>query len=110
MPCSSSVIDEIGNVFSIKGLYNLNCKESRNFSIQNLERPKNVVIGQQHLIIWNFNESAEKIVNITSNNSKNSFNLNQLSFENLFNSKYKSIMWTIIIISIILFIIILFII
>jgi hypothetical protein len=33
MQCSSSVEDESGNTFSIKGLYNLNCNESRNFFI-----------------------------------------------------------------------------
>jgi hypothetical protein len=31
MPCSSSVMDESGNTFSIKGFYNLNCNESRPF-------------------------------------------------------------------------------
>jgi hypothetical protein len=30
--CSSSVMDESGNTFSIKGFYNLNCNESRQFS------------------------------------------------------------------------------
>jgi hypothetical protein len=39
-----------------------------------------------------FDEAAEKIVNITSDNSKNDLNLDQLSFKDLFNSKYKSIM------------------
>jgi hypothetical protein len=42
-----------------------------------------------------FDEAAEKIVNITSNNSNNTLNL---SFKDLFNSKYKTTMWTIIII------------
>jgi hypothetical protein len=32
MPCSSSVMDESGNTFSIKDPYNLNCNESQNFS------------------------------------------------------------------------------
>jgi hypothetical protein len=32
MLCSSSIMDKTGNVFSIKGPYDLNCKESRNFS------------------------------------------------------------------------------
>jgi hypothetical protein len=32
MPCSSSVMDESGNTFSIKGPYKLNCKKSQNFS------------------------------------------------------------------------------
>jgi hypothetical protein len=31
MSCSSSVIDEFGNTFSIKGPYNLNCNESWQF-------------------------------------------------------------------------------
>jgi hypothetical protein len=58
-----------------------------------------------------FDEAAEKIVNITSDNSKDGLDLDQLSFKDLFNSKYKSIMWTIImIIAILIFIIILFII
>jgi hypothetical protein len=38
MPCSSSVIDEFGNTFSIKGLYNLNCNESRKFLYINKTR------------------------------------------------------------------------
>jgi hypothetical protein len=55
-----------------------------------------------------FDEAAEKIVNITSDNSKNGLNLDQVSFKDLFNSKYKTIMWTIIIIiSVIVFITIL---
>jgi hypothetical protein len=58
-----------------------------------------------------FDEAAEKIVNITSDNSNNGLNLDQLSFKDLFNSKYKTIMWTIIIIiSVIVFITILIII
>jgi hypothetical protein len=58
-----------------------------------------------------FDEAAENIVNITSDNLNNNLNLNQLSFKNLFNSKYKTIMWTIIIIiSVIVFITILIII
>jgi hypothetical protein len=53
-------------------------------------------------------EAAEKTVNITSDNSNNGLSLDQLSFKDLFNSKYKTIMWTIkIIISVIIFIIIL---
>jgi hypothetical protein len=32
MPCSNSIMDETRNSFSIKNLYNLNCKESPNFS------------------------------------------------------------------------------
>jgi hypothetical protein len=31
MPCSSSVIDESGNVFRIEGLYDLNCNKTRIF-------------------------------------------------------------------------------
>jgi hypothetical protein len=42
-----------------------------------------------------FDEVAEKIVNITSYNSKNGLNLDQISFKYLFNPKYKTIMWTI---------------
>jgi preprotein translocase subunit SecY len=58
-----------------------------------------------------FDEAAEKIVNKTADNSNKGLNLDQLSFKDLFNSKYKSIMWTIIIIiAIVIFIIILFII
>jgi hypothetical protein len=58
-----------------------------------------------------FDEAAEKIVNITSDNSKNCPNLDQIFFKDLFNSKYKNIMWTIIIIiSVIVFITILIII
>jgi hypothetical protein len=58
-----------------------------------------------------FDEAAEKIVNITSDTSNNGLNLDQISFKDLFNSKYKTIMWTIIIIiSVIVFITILIII
>jgi hypothetical protein len=58
-----------------------------------------------------FDEATEKIVNITSDNLNNGLNLDQLSFKDLFNSKYKTIMWTIIIIiSVIVFITILIII
>jgi hypothetical protein len=58
-----------------------------------------------------FDEAAEKIVNISSDNSNNGLNLDQLSFKDLFNFKYKTIMWTIIIIiSVIVFITILIII
>jgi hypothetical protein len=57
-----------------------------------------------------FDVASEKIFNITSDNSKNGLNLNHLSFKDLFNSKCKSIMWTIIIIiAIVIFIMILFI-
>jgi preprotein translocase subunit SecG len=58
-----------------------------------------------------FDEAAEKIVNITSSNSKYDLNLFQISSKELFNSKFKTIMWTIIIIiSVIVFITILIII
>jgi hypothetical protein len=58
-----------------------------------------------------FEEAVEKIINITSNNSKNGLNLDQLSFKDLLNSKLKTIIWTnIIIITIVIFIVILFII
>jgi hypothetical protein len=39
-----------------------------------------------------FDEVAEKIVDISSDNSNNGLNLGNLSFKDLFNSKYKSIM------------------
>jgi hypothetical protein len=55
-----------------------------------------------------FDEAAEKIVNITSDDSNNGLNIDQISFKDLFNSKYQNIMWTIIIIiSVIVFITIL---
>jgi hypothetical protein len=53
-----------------------------------------------------FDEATKKIVNTILDNSKNGLNLNQISFKNIFNLKYKTIMWTIIIIiSVIIFII-----
>jgi hypothetical protein len=38
--CSNSVMDETGNVFSIKSPYNLNCNESRNFSYIEQDKSK----------------------------------------------------------------------
>jgi hypothetical protein len=38
-----------------------------------------------------FDEATEKKINITSDNSNNGLNLDQLSFKDLFNSKYKTI-------------------
>jgi hypothetical protein len=32
IPCSSSIMDEMGNTSAIKRPYNFNCNESRNFS------------------------------------------------------------------------------
>jgi hypothetical protein len=57
-----------------------------------------------------FDETSGKKINIISDNSKNGFNLDQLSFKNLFNSRYKTIMWIIIIIIAIIIFIIIFII
>jgi hypothetical protein len=42
-----------------------------------------------------FDKTTEKIINITSDNSNHCLNIDQLSFKDLFNSKYKTIMWTI---------------
>jgi hypothetical protein len=58
-----------------------------------------------------FDEAVEKIINIILDNLNNGLNLDQLFFKDLFNFKYKIIMWIIIIIiSVIVFITILIII
>jgi hypothetical protein len=58
-----------------------------------------------------FDKVAERVFSVTSNSSNNGLNLGNLSFKDLFNSKYKSIMWIIIIfVSIVIFVIILIII
>jgi hypothetical protein len=95
--CIIIISIEEGSYRFFADLYAINCSDKNPEEI----KPKD----------QGFDEATEKIVNRTSDNSNNGLNLDKLSFKDLFNSKYKSIMWTtIIIITIIIFIIILFII
>jgi hypothetical protein len=114
-PCDLKIQDKAGSIIMIsidEGCYRFFAEVSCEFTgegnyVNCSDKTPEIVRPKDQ----GFDEAAEKIVNITSDNTNNGLNLNQLSFKNLFNSKYKNIMWTIIfIISVIIFITILIII